>query len=269
MDEQATLGAVEEVAEVIVPEVVHTVNVVKTNPVLLVGVALVSVAIGGVVGYKLAEKKLTTKYDKILDEQIESAKKFYGRLHKEGEFATPESAAEKLITDAVDALESYKGGRNLNRADIPPAEEVAVVVEEIVEKNIFVESKPIDADVDYEDLVDRRNPEKPYLITAAEFMENEPGYLQNTLTYYEGDDVLVDERDMPIEEVEGTVGVDNLSKFGLVSGEKHIVYIRNERLDLDFEVVRSEGKYSEQVLGFIEHSDKPRSRRRSRWGDDE
>jgi hypothetical protein len=99
-------------------------------------------------------------------------------------------------------------------------------------------------------------------------MENEPDHIQHTLTYFEGDDVLTDEEDQPINETDDTVGNANLLKFGHGSKDNNIVYVRNEKLDLDFEITRSKGSYIKEVLGFIQHDDRKRVRsfrRRDRW----
>jgi hypothetical protein len=92
-------------------------------------------------------------------------------------------------------------------------------------------------------------------------MESEPGYQQVTITFFEGDDVLSDERDQVIEDIEETVGVENLKQFGHGSKDPKIVYIRNDRLELDFEVVQSQNKYVEEVLGFVQHSDQRKIRK--------
>lgn len=111
-----------------------------------------------------------------------------------------------------------------------------------------------------------RNPLQPYVISHDEFEENAYEHQQNTLTYYAGDDILADEREVHIEDVEGLVGIENLKLFGHGSRDSNVVYIRNERVEIDFEVTLNRGTYAEEVIG-LEHSDTPRLRH-GRRGDD-
>lgn len=133
--------------------------------------------------------------------------------------------------------------------------------------NIFVDGRNL-SEFDYAAEVDRRNPDEPYIITHDEFMENENGWQQNTLTYYNGDDILTDDKDVPIPDIDAVVGSDSLTKFGYGSRDKNVVYVRNEALESDYEITLSMGEFSKEVAGFNElrHS---APIRRFRRGDDE
>jgi len=96
---------------------------------------------------------------------------------------------------------------------------------------------------------------------------------QFTLTYFEGDDVLCKDDDTVIRDQDATVGLGNLSKFGHGSGDPNIVYVRNEELKVDLEIVHSDGKYAVDVAGFkedeLQHSSmRRRSPRRSEYDPD-
>lgn len=101
---------------------------------------------------------------------------------------------------------------------------------------------------------------RPYIISVSEFMENDPQYQQNTISYYQGDGVLADERDQPIPDKNSIVGEQNLVRFGEGSGDDNIVFVRNDRLEVDFEITQSLGTYSEEVLGVV--PTQPRTRPR-------
>lgn len=248
--------------EMVQTKATEIVAAVRLNKLICCGASVVSLGVGAFFGYQYAKKKIVAHYEAVLDREIQHAKEFYGRLNKKGQFATPESAAQALlVTEAAEALVSYQGVSGRLQAQV-------VDSEELVETNVFVQSKVVEDDFDYEEEGKDRSPEKPYVISLAEFMQNEPEFTQATVTYYEGDDTLVDENDVAIEDHEATVGNDNLEKFGHGSKDNNIVCVRNERTQMDFEIVRHTGTYTEQVLGFIEHSDKP-GLRRFRLGDDE
>jgi hypothetical protein len=61
---------------------------------------------------------------------------------------------------------------------------------------------------------------------------------------------LTDEVDTIVPDVDATVGVENMLRFGHGSGDPNVVYIRNPKLEADFEVTRSAGKYAKEVLGY-------------------
>ena len=81
----------------------------------------------------------------------------------------------------------------------------------------------------------------PYVIGPDDYHEDESGVFdKETTTYYEGNDVLVTESDEVLE-INDTIGRESLQHFG--DYESDTVYVRNERLGMDFEVVYSEGCY--------------------------
>ena len=82
---------------------------------------------------------------------------------------------------------------------------------------------------------------KPYIIPPEEFDQN-PDYEKITLTMY-SDGVLTDEYDEVIEDVDDTVGKDSLNHFG--EYEDDCVYVRDERTDRDYEILRDNRPYSE------------------------
>lgn len=134
----------------------------------------------------------------------------------------------------------------LNRTEPDLAEEYEPTEEEdaLLHKNIFDDHGASD-----EDDLDRssRSSDKPYIISNEEFEDAELEYTQNTLTYYQGDAVLTDEHDQPVP-INTVIHESNL-QFGNASGDKNVVYIRNDKLEVDFEVVQDLGYYTAEVLG--------------------
>ena len=63
-------------------------------------------------------------------------------------------------------------------------------------------------------------------------------YAKITLTYYPKQQVLLDEDKEPIDDVEAYVGWRALNRFGDQSGNADVVYVRNRRMETDFEVER-------------------------------
>lgn len=97
---------------------------------------------------------------------------------------------------------------------------------------------------------DNQNPKtypRPYFISEDEFMNDCETYEKLSLTYYEGDDTLADDRDELVTDIFNTIG-DTLGDFG--SSVEDILYVRNDRTSCDFEITRSDKSYSEFVLGM-------------------
>lgn len=81
----------------------------------------------------------------------------------------------------------------------------------------------------------------PYVITPEEFGQNE-NYETISLTYY-ADGILADDGDEMVEDVENLVGFDSLNHFG--EYEDDSVFVRNDRLKCDYEILLDHRKYTE------------------------
>lgn len=83
--------------------------------------------------------------------------------------------------------------------------------------------------------------EKPYIISQEQFGELED-YDTISFTYY-ANGVLVDENDDVIEDTDGLVGEDSLSHFDRYGSEA--IFVRNDRLKCDCEILRDLNDYEE------------------------
>ena len=115
---------------------------------------------------------------------------------------------------------------------------------------------------------------KPYLISHDEFHNTETEWDKTSIMYYEDDDVLTDEKDMPVDDIEYLIGEKHLDFFGLRSGgDKNQMFIRNPQISTDFEVTRHADAYTVVVLNIPKDSDRVGTRQRGglrmRSGDDE
>lgn len=93
----------------------------------------------------------------------------------------------------------------------------------------------------------RRSDTQPYILHKDEFWADEKNYTQTTLTYYDGDNILADEEEAPIYNHERVTGP---LKFGHGSGDKNVVYIRNDKLRAEYEILYDSGLFSVEVLGL-------------------
>lgn len=180
-------------------------------------------AIGSVVTWKLIEKKYKDLADEEIESVIETFKNRKPRITKDNVKET----VEKVINKYKEPKEIVEDIVNAERYYIENEEEI----DEDDESNYTV-----NVDDDIEVIT-------PYVITPEQFGEyNEYG--TKTLTYY-ADNVLTDEIDNPItsEEMITMIGIDALDHFG--EYEDDSVYIRDEMNEMDYEILKSEKKFSE------------------------
>ena len=104
-------------------------------------------------------------------------------------------------------------------------------------------------------------PDTPYVILTEEFNEGNPEYDKVSLAYYEEDDTLTDDNEEIIPNPEDIIGYA-LSCFGQDSNDPDIVYVRNEKLGIDYEVCRIPKSYQATVLGI---TDLPPKKRRVKY----
>ena len=121
----------------------------------------------------------------------------------------------------------------------------------IIDDSVHWDPSPAEEDV-LNDIIDdeEKDPKVPYVISVDDYMEGVDGFESHTLTYYEKDQQLCDDKDQLIPDVRQTVGFGNLQKFGSKSGNGDTVYIRNHQRQADYEVVREAGSYREEVLNI-------------------
>lgn len=226
---------------------------------------------GGAIAWTVSKRHYQAKYEQLAAAEIAEAKAFYAQLHKKDQYATPGEAVQALGAggiEAAEALERYQGKRSdPDPADIVVKEETEVQVTEI--RNVFEDSQSKDEwdQAAEEEMRATLDADDAYVISQDEYMVGELDYPQQTLTYFAEDDVLVDEKEQPINLIDPVVGEENLTKFGHGSGDNRVVYIRNDKLSMDFEVVKNERSYTKEVLG-LQHSDDGHRIRKFRGGDE-
>jgi len=211
---------------------------------------LVWAAIGAAAGYFVANYRLQEYYEERLQKASEDAEYFFKEKYKakyivpdhEDEGASemspedeePEEAqkAEDILLSgkATEALVNYRG---ISTAPSTLAQAMAI------------EEEAREA----EDLSGTANTAPgPRLINRTMFDLNEPGYEQSTVTYFANDSEVADERDVKLSKkmVQKHIGYYNLEQLG---DHRTVIYVRNDRYKMDFEINWDSGSYDSIVLG--------------------
>jgi hypothetical protein len=89
----------------------------------------------------------------------------------------------------------------------------------------------------------------PRIISIDEYAANQE-FSHETLSYYT-DDVLTDERDIPINRPEKFLGEEALVSFGEQSGDPDIVYVMNSEKKAMYEIVRLDRAYATKTSGRV------------------
>lgn len=199
------------------------------------------------VTYFATRQKFYKDLDAMVEEQVANTKHFFESYKK----PSPVEIAKDLEIQELEGTVSDLIQENGYRTSEP--EPTAEPELHEISRNIFTDAMA-GHDFDFEKEVPLRSSEKPYVIEHDEFYESDRQTI--TLTWFEGDEVLADEKDEHIPNPDHVVGDENLQRFGYGSRDPNIVYVRNETMDIDFEIVKNDGKYTEQVLGFMQHDDK-------------
>lgn len=76
----------------------------------------------------------------------------------------------------------------------------------------------------------------PYTISATQFVNEEPYYDKISLEYYDDGTLANAITEEIIEDINAAIGNESLTKFG--EYEEDVVYVRNEKQNTDYEVIR-------------------------------
>lgn len=204
-------------------------------------------AIGSVVTWKLVK----TKYEQIAQEEIDSVKEEYASLMK--------SMRDKLKNSTVNPDESTETDENADGdypddddRDLASHEQEMVEYYKLISKYCNNNNEKVSEENNEnneeggkrdEDEDDLGFPyiKGPYVISANDFNSSPPGYNAQSLDYF-ADGVLADGWGV-ILDIEETIGEESLEHFG--DEQDDILYVRNERNEIDYEIARDPRTYDE------------------------
>lgn len=243
--------------------------ILKHRATLPTGVGVIAFGFGAGLGYILGKRKrfglhVVPPLESVghIDEvkETDEGLEIQGTLTKG--VVTPGSQTAAREAAKAEMLARLQGV--VDKGEAEEAEELpqpGVVLDDApISRNIFANNG--DDEWDYEEELKGRVVDVPYVLHRDEFFNNEKDFPQITLTYFEGDEMMVGEDDNPIYNyVEQTTGP---LKFGHGSGDPNIFYVRNERNRAEYEVLRHEGMYALERQGLeMEQSDEAKELKHS------
>lgn len=165
-------------------------------------------SLGAAIGSLVTWLCVKGHYEKKADEEIRSMREEY------------EDDMHKMTEQLVDL---YSG----EDKDIEKEPE-----DEIVEEDYII----------HDDFPREERAEKPYVIGPDVYSEDYHGFDKCVLVYWRGNDTLLTD-EQEIMDIETTISREALEHFG--EYESGTVFVRNERLGCDFEVLLEEGSWAE------------------------
>lgn len=176
---------------------------------------LIAFTAGAGCGIFATRSYFANKYKEIADEEIASMKEVVDR---------------KIAEDHMDKeiVEQYHQEVDNYISSVPPTKATARPIRN------NVDDSPSEFD-------------SPFEINTEEWLED--GYFDKlSLTYYEGDNVLVSDdvetdSDGPFADIEDTIGIDIFEEFR--SGPEDEIYVRNPNTGVDYMLIKDPRKYNE------------------------
>lgn len=177
---------------------------------------------GGAIGSVVTWKLVKTKYEQTIEDKNEEI--LFLRDRYSSESKSGKKTGEEITEGLKDGIEE-------------PDELSIHKIRERVQELGYINDRVMKE----KEREDEKNMKRPYVIAPEESWEQD--YPTITLTYYEGDGVLADDRNKIIDNVDELVGEDFAEHFG--EYEDDSVYIRNDAMEVYYEILRDYGSYSE------------------------
>ena len=210
----------------------------------------VGVAIGFFIGYRLNRAKIRAEVFKQSEEEVEKIREMY---RDSARVVREKPDLDEVIEDrgylVKDAEEEPE---RPTRPSVPVGPPQPPLFAKPVPTIKLDTGKSKNIGWDFEEELATRSLEKPYIIHQDEYSGNETGYKQEVLTWYAGDNVLTDEEEQPLSNTiaDDYVGLIHMSKFGHGTDDFNVLFVRNDRTQMEYEICRMPGSYEEEVQGL-------------------
>ena len=198
---------------------------------------IVGAGLGGLIGYKYAEKKLT----ELNEKDIAELKAYYNNEYM-GKLLKNKEQMDEIADKLTEIDEQNSNDNSDNSSEKANWDEK---VEEIKEKSTK-KTKKGTKKAKNEPVEEKIEPPKDnrVIISSEEFLE-ENDFDKETMYYYEEDEVFCTPEYEIVHEGIDLIGKENLDNVGMF--EDGVLYVRNELYGKDFEIIFYEGAYSDIV----------------------
>lgn len=254
---------------------IYTNDYPQSNGSILVKLAIFT--LGALAGFFGAKKVYKEHYANLAQEEIDNVKEVFNKRRKMRVVPRKENGmTDEEYEEQQDKAQDERTNKNpLTRSslDSNPYEQAKknynLVGQGQVDDTVTTEVTDMDTGSTLEPVVDNA---RPYIIDGRDFIEDFDHHDKVSLYYYKGDDVLCHDHEAIVENVEECVGSDLL----LGIDDQATIWVRNEKLGIDYEIITLNDSYAKSVHGIgIDENLSPRElyerkmRRRNRDGTEE
>lgn len=220
----------------------------------LLGVGVVSAAAGAAVGYFVTKKVLDELYETRLAEEVQTSIDFLIQqgvsLEKVDVVVDVEDLADDEVPEPELEEKEVAGERvfgDAYKSDLSAVADAALKNQQVRYDKVLTTEEYTEEDKSEFPDPPEEDPEIS-VISKDIFLENATEWPQSTLTYFSDAGVLDDMGEFVADHV--TLIGQGPYPFGFMSEDPEVVYIRNKRLEQEFEVLKDEGKAAD----FLAHS---------------
>lgn len=236
---------------------------------VLIGIAASAAVSSGITWY-VTKRIVSQQYEDRIDEEVKASVAHYLRQVDPTTIVSdedPDILAERLNDEAIneqvqviieaqeyaptEEVKEVEGERVFGATnEKPPLEDLAHRNNQVEYHKVLTVEKTEEVFPAQEDLPEPP-PENPdiSIISRDIFMANETEWEQDTITYFNGDGGCTDVNGSFIENHAELIG-EGRPRFGEMSDDANVVYVRNKKLEKEFEVISDPGSASE----FLVHS---------------
>lgn len=179
---------------------------------------ILGVAIGAAATFKLAKNK----YEKLAQEEIDSVKERFSDMKKTTKNEEVEEKNNDIHEEVSDEPQNIVTNKYRNLAS------------DYTKSNNTVKTEPVSSEV---------KEDEPYVINSDEFGEYDD-YEQACLLYF-SDGTLTDDNYDLVDDIDFTVGQDNVSLFEVNDIDE--LFVRNDRLKCDYEITLDHRTYADII----------------------
>lgn len=188
---------------------------------LLFGLLIFGAGVG--VGVLTTKKYYEDMMNEVIDEEVSSLRAAY-------------SHDAQIVNDIITDNNMHAGVKVVEREDD-------------YDYSKYAPDKEVPDDVN---IINKPEPTDPYLITGNEYLDENHEYEKIGLYYYDEDQVIADDQEEPIQDLD-IIGYDIIELF-IDDPNLSAIYIRNDSLETDYEIVRVIGSYAESVTDYSNES---------------
>lgn len=194
------------------------------NKMSTLAASLISAGLASILTVYLLEKQMLKEVDERVQAEVEASVNFL----------VDSGRAEQVIVDDEEARELHAEVFGTARTkDDRQGKNQRVRYDKVVRSRGYSDEAEDPDEVEACEIV-----EEIHTISTEEFMANENGWPQSSVSYF-ADGGVLDEIGELVVDFEDLIG-SGVPPFGLQSGEPHVVYLRNTKLQREFEVIQDE-----------------------------